>query len=129
MVDKNVWRGVLIAEGLKNQAVLEYIHIIKTDFERLESEEGLGEFHFHKIEVDDILVDKVVEIATRDLKEGWYFHLVKDNKMKVMFTGKCLEVTKGNEAQFDNVKKYGLSLGIHEDQIQLERLIDNPYDE
>ena len=95
MTNKNVWRGILIEEGFNDKSILEKVHIIETKIEQLEGEEGLGDFHFHKVEVDDSTVNEFVELASRDTIEGWFTHLINGSNMKVIFTGKCFEVTEG----------------------------------
>jgi hypothetical protein len=125
----NVWKGVIIQEGLKDSSILEHVKIVKTDMERLEEEEGLGDFHFHKVEVNDQDLNTVVEMAMNGLRESWYMHLVNGERMKVIFSGKVFEVQKGDTNQFKKIKEYAISQGILEEQIEVERLIDNPYDE
>lgn len=126
---QNVWRGVLIEEAFADDTILDYVEILRTDAAKLEGEEDKGAFHFHKIAIPDEQLSRVIEFARHSIKKGWYFHLVKYDQMKVIFAGKVFEITKGNKHQFDNVRKYGMSLGILEGQLSLERLMDNPYDE
>jgi hypothetical protein len=105
------------------------VRIVKEKVERLEGEEDLGEFHFYNIEVEEKDLPMAVQEATHSLRPSWYFHLVKGDQMKVMFRGKVFDVTSGDTSQLEAVKKYEMENGVHEEQIQLERLFDNPYDE
>lgn len=125
----NFWKGVIIEEGLEEKTILSMVKIVRTDLEKLESEEDVGELHFHKVEIDDKQLESFIELSMKNLLDSWYIHLVKDGVMKVIFRNKVFEATKGDTQQFNNIKRYALSQGILEEQIEVERLIDNPYDE
>lgn len=127
--DLGPWRGVLIEESLEDPTVLNRMHIVGTMSERLEGEEDRGEFHFHKVEVDNDALKGVLQDASESIKDSWYFHLVSGDRMIVVFRGRVFEATKGRANEFDAIRAFALSQGIHPEQLQLERLMDNPYDE
>jgi len=128
-MNASVWKGVIIEEGLKDTTLLNQVKIVRTDMEQLESEGEMGTLHFHKVEVEGTKIDEVVEMAKNSLLHSWYIHLVKDGEMKVIFEDIAFEVRKGDTEQLRNIKEYALSQDILEEQIELDRLIDNPYDE
>jgi hypothetical protein len=47
--------------------------------------------------------------------------------MIVVFKGKSFEFTKLQKDKIEQAKKYGMSIGIIEEQVQFQELIDNPY--
>jgi hypothetical protein len=125
----HAWRGVAIEEGFEDRSLFDHLHVVATQAERLEGEDEQGEFHFHKVEVADPQLHAAMEAAKRTLRPSWYFHLVREGKMVVLFRGKAFEVAQGDALQLQMVKEYGLAQGIHEDQLCLERLFLSPYDE
>jgi hypothetical protein len=125
----DLWRGVAIAEGFTSGDVIAESHTVRTKKEVLEGEEGLGEFNFHFIEVPDAQIDQIVETATKTLKPSWYIHLVKDGRMIVAFEDKSFTIAKDDADAIAAVKDYAITHGVHPEQIELERLFDNPYDD
>lgn len=125
---KNVWQGVLIEESLISNSLLDHIKIIATRLARLEGEEDKGDFHFHNVEVSDDNLELVLDLAQKNLKPSWYFHLVKQDRMKVVYPGKIFEITKGSRESFKAARNYGISLGILSDQLDFEDLIHRPFD-
>jgi len=123
------WRGIAIEEGFEGRSLFPNLTVIGTETQRLEGEDALGEFHFHKVEVTDIQLPALLKEAIRTLRPSWYFHLVQAGKMIVIFRGKSFEVVQGDACRLLEVKEYALAQGIHEDQLRLERLFENPYDE
>ena len=126
-----VWRGIAITEGFDDPSVLATMHIVATKTEQLEGEEGMGTFHFHKVEVDGADVDSVLERVSLAIKPSWFLHVISGDGslMKVVFRGKCFSIQKGDDEALHAVIAYGKQNGVHEDQLHLHRLFDNPYDE
>lgn len=101
--------------------------VVDTKTTTLEGETNRGEFHFHSVEVKDDIFDEVVQFASQYIKNSWYFHLVKNNELLVMFQNLVFKAYKGNAEEFKRIREYALSQGIHPNQLPLERLIENPY--
>ncbi|WP_067665815.1 hypothetical protein [Nocardia miyunensis] len=128
MTDR-VWRGVAIAESFTCDSVITNSTTIRTDAQALEGEGSLGQWHFHFIEVADSEIDMVVGEALRTLKPSWYLHLVNADRMIVVFEGRSFTITQDDTHGIAEVKEYAVGFGVHPEQIELERLFDNPYDE
>ncbi len=122
-----VWEGVIIEESLESKYLLKLAKIVKTEQSILESEEEKGFLHFHNIEVEDDKKAKFVEEAKNAIKQGWYLHICKDGKMIVVFKGQSFGFTKSQKDKIEQAKKYGMSIGIIEEQVQFQELIDNPH--
>ena len=120
-----VWKGVIIEESLDDKFLLKLVKIVETRKETLESEEEKGFLHFHNIEVSDDKEKEFVKKAKSCIKQGWYLHICKDKKMVIVFKGKSFDVAKGQKDKFAKAKKYGVSIGILEEQLEIEGLIDN----
>jgi hypothetical protein len=127
--DSTPWKGVLIAESLENGQIPHSITTVKTKNLTLEGEEKRGIFHFHNVEIKDKDVTKVLESIKKDLLDRWYFHMVKGDELIVIFKGKSFTAHKGNNDEVEEIRRYGISQGILEEQLGLERLFESPYDE
>lgn len=123
-----MWKGVIIRESLQDISVLNDVSIVNTRESRLESEEGRGTFHFHSIEVSEDKIVHVLESLKKSLKPNWYIHLVKGDDIQVIFSGTMMRAKRGNAKEFEAIKTYALSKGIHADQLPLEHLLDHPFD-
>jgi len=122
-----MWKGVIIEESLEDKNILGDVEIAHTNTTTLEEEDNRGNFHFHKVQVSDDKIEKVIEIAKSSLKKGWYMHFCKGNEMIVMFKGKIFKHKKGNKASLTKILEYGLSLGINKSQLPDDRLIGDPW--
>lgn len=128
MINGDLWKGVFIEEGFEDLSALDYALIKQTDSWEFEGEVGRGKFHFHKIEVYGAKLDEFVKLAQQAIKDSWYLHLVKGDSMKVIFSEIVFNVSRGDKEQFNHIRKYAISEGIHPEQLDLERLLDNPFD-
>ena len=130
-ITSNPWHGVAITESFNDLSVLEKVHVVATKIEHLEGEEGIGTFHFHNVEVSDADIDQVVTLVSSAIKPNWFLHLISGagDRMIVVFHGKHFDVQKSDDQALREVVEYGKQQGIHEDQLQLHRLFDNPYDD
>lgn len=122
-----MWKGVLIGESLVGPKIPSEIKIVHTKVTTLEDEEEKGQFHFHTVTVTDENRENVVEFISKNIKEGWYFHLVKNGEMIVIFRSKVWHAHKGNQQEIEKIRNYALSQEIIAEQLPLEKLFDNPY--
>jgi len=119
----DVWKGVIIEESLENKEILEDVEVMSQKTSKLESEEGKGTFHFDKVNVSDLVIEKVVRKAKKGIKQGWYMHLCKQDVMIVIFKDKSFRYIKGDKEGMKEIRSYGTSVGINEAQLPDERLI------
>ncbi len=123
-----VWKGVIIEESLGDKKLLDLVKIINTYKNTLENEEEKGFLHFHKIELEDSRKDKFIPRAKQAIKQGWYMHICKGNKMAVIFRNRIFEFTDKEKTKINQARDYGLSVGIKKEQLTFENLIKNPHD-
>lgn len=122
------YKGVLIEESLDDTSILSKITIVSTKTTALEGEENRGEFHFNNVEVSENVLNEVLDFISAHIQDGWYFHLVKDDEIIVVFHNKVMKAHKGNTDKIEKIKEYGISQGILKEQLEIESLIDNPWD-
>lgn len=125
--DSHDWRGVIIEESLSDLTLLNRVAIVATVKRSLEGDKD-SSLRFHKVEVSELRVETVIQMARATIKPGWYIHLVNANVMKVIFLGRVFEIHAGDINKFEEVRKYGMRHGIKEEQLGLEHLMVKPFD-
>ena len=126
-----MWKGVLIAESLEcDEGVRELVQVTGRSKRRLEREGSRGEFTFCAIEVQDRDVDSLMRrVAERLRSPGWYFHVERERVIKVAYPGKVMEMSEADPESIRAARDYGVSIGIHPEQLQFERFMGNPFDQ
>ena len=124
-----LWLGVLIEESLEDPAVLKKVSIVSTECTHLEDETQGQQLQFNKIEVSESDVEDICLEVSRVIRPTWYFHIVSGSKMFVVFRDEIMKAEKSDPESIERIIKYGTTHGILPEQIELHRLIDNPYDE
>ena len=125
------WRGVLIAESLTGGAgIWVLVAVTSRSNSRLEREESRGEYTFCHVEVADADVDQLMRRVAAALKSpGWYFHVERNGVIKVAYPGQVMEMSGDTPHSIEAARAYGLSIGIHPDQLCFERFMGNPFDQ
>lgn len=120
-----VWRGVILKESLEDEKLLKLVIILKTDVARLEKENRV--MTFYNIEVEDSKKEEFVQKAIKAIKPKFYIHIVKDGIMYVIFKDKMFKFSK-NYPELETAREYGKSIGILEEQMNFEHIINHPFD-
>ena len=114
---EGVFQGVIIEESLRDVAVLTDIRITSTEVESVTEKHQtpwLTCWTLHTVEIEAGEAPGIAEKISRsmDTRDNWYADF-KNNKLHfVIFRDKIFCVELGNSAQYEEVVKYGLSLGI-----------------
>ena len=69
------------------------------------------------------------EVAKRLRSPGWYFHVERDRAIKVAYPGKVTEMSGDDPGSIQAAREYGVSVGIHPEQLCFERFMGNPFDQ
>ena len=125
------WRGVLIAGSLHDDpGIWDLVTVTGRSRQRLEREGSRGEFTFCNVEVADEDVDSLLQwVAERLLSPGWYFHLERDQEIKVAYPGRVMQMSAHAPATIQAARDYGVAIGIHPEQLRFERFMGNPFDQ
>ena len=123
--ENRVWRGVILEESLEDKSLLSLVKIVGTKKEKLEGENRF--MTFHKIEVKEKDKDKFIHKVVKSIKYGFYTHLVKEGVMYVVFKGHMYKFSKGFP-ELEMAKDEGRKMGIPEEQMPFEHLVDHPFD-
>jgi len=81
----------------------------------------------HSIELEDEKKDKFVEDVKSAIKQGWYIHICKGDRIIIIFKDRSFEFAEHEKDRINEAQKYGESIGIHPAQLPSENLIRNPF--
>ena len=115
-------KGVIIGESLESLSILEKIKIIDTEIEPVTEKHKtpwIKQWTLHTVE---ILEDQADEIAKElseilDSEHNWYADFKNANFHYIIFRNKVFKVDRSKKQQYDNVTKYGVSLGTPDHQL------------
>ena len=115
-------KGVVIEESLQNLEILKQLKIISSKIEKVvESHKTpwLKQWTLHAVEIDEDdaqnIADKVSVVL--DSKHDWYADFKNDKYHFIIFRNKVFRVNRNNPEEYKEVKKYGISLGIPDYQL------------
>jgi hypothetical protein len=116
------YKGVIIKESLENQDILKDVKILETKVEEVTEEHKTPwtkQWTLHTVEIPENQAKNVAEkISTAlDSKHDWYADFKNDTHHYIIFRNKIFFVDKRSKEQYDEAKKYGISLGIPEYQV------------
>ena len=114
--------GVIIEESLENKKVLEKVKIIKTEVENVTEEHKtpwIKQWTLHTVEIpEENSLNIAKEISNSlDSQHNWYADFKNDNYHYIIFRNKIFKINRTSKEQYDEAKKYGISLGIPEYQV------------
>jgi hypothetical protein len=125
--------GVIIEESLENKDVLQKVKIVKTEVEKVTKEHKtpwIKQWSLHTVEIPENQVDEIAGDLSNflDSEHDWYADFKNDRFHYVIFHKKIFKVDRFKPEQYQDVTKYGVSLGIPDYQLdfsphikQLER--------
>ncbi len=115
--------GVIIEESLTNKDILKNLKILNTRIEKVTPKHEtpwLEQWTLHTVEIPEDEMSKVAEEIGKalDTSHGhWYADFKNAKKHFIIFKDKIFQVDRYNQEQYDEIKRYGMSLGIPEYQV------------
>lgn len=127
----NNYKGDIIEESLKNKGVLKGINIISRRVEEVTDEHQtpwLSQWTLDTIEVAENEAESLAEKLGKalDAEHGWYIDYRNDKYHFVIFRDKVFKLDRNNKSDYDEMIKYGLSIGTPD--YQLPNFADLPID-
>jgi hypothetical protein len=109
--------GVIIEESLEQKNVLKNLKIIKTDVEHVTKKHmtpWLKKWTLHTVEISEDDADRTAKDLSRSLdsKHSWYSDFKNKKFHYIIFRNKIFKVKRNNKGQYEEVKKFGMALGI-----------------
>ena len=116
--------GVIIEESLEDKSVLKKVEILSTKIEKVTKEHQtswLSKWTLHTVEIPENKTREISEEISKSLdsKHGgaWYADFKNDTHHFIIFRNKIFHIDRQSEEQYDKAKRYGISLGIPEYQV------------
>lgn len=118
------YKGTIIEESLENKAVLKKVKILSTKLEKVTEKHKtpwIKQWTMHLVEVPENKAREIAEEISKSLdpKQGgsWYADFKTKTHAHIIFRNKVFFIDRTNKEQYDEAKKYGLSLGIPKHQV------------
>ena len=116
------YKGVIIEESLENKDILKDVKILDTKVEEVTEEHKtpwIKQRTLHTVEIPENQVQDIAEKISKalDSKHNWYADFKTDTNHYIIFRDKVFFVDRHSKEQYDEAKKYGISLGIPEYQV------------
>lgn len=116
------YHGVIIEESLDNKEVLDKVKIIKTKISPVVEKHRtpwVKQWTMHTFEIKEEDGDKIAEQLSRDLDKdhAWYADFKNENYHFIIYRGKIFKVDLKNPTAYQDAKKFGISLGIPDYQV------------
>lgn len=120
----NDFKGVIIEESLDDKDVLKKVKILETEVESVTKEHKTPWLKQWTLRTVEIPGDKARSIAEKisksiDLKHdnSWYADFKNNSTHFIIFRNKVFKVDRGKKEEYEIVRKYGISIGIPEYQL------------
>jgi hypothetical protein len=111
------FNGVVIEESLESKDVLRKVKIIETKVEKVIEEHKtpwIEQWTLHTVEIFENQASEIAEDLSKSLdsEHSWYADFRNDNFHYIIFRNKIFKVDRFKPEQYQDVIKYGVSLGI-----------------
>lgn len=118
------YKGVIIEESLGDKSVLKKVKITITKVEPISPKHKtpwLKQWSLHTVELGENKAEDIAEEISKSLdyshNSSWYADFKNDKYHFIIFKGKIFKIKLDDTDGFKQAKKYGISLGIPEYQV------------
>ncbi len=116
------YKGVIIEESLDDSDVLKDVSILETKIEEVTEEHKtpwIKKWTLHTVEIPNDKADEVSEKLSQSLEKehNWYADFKNNLYHYIIFRNKVFKVDLKNPELYKDAKKFGISLGIPEYQV------------
>lgn len=121
--------GTIIEESLANKDVLADVVILSTEVEPVAPNHQtpwLTQWTLHKVEITEDQAQDIAEEISDSLDENheWYADFKNERIHFIIFRNKIFKISRASKEEYLQAKKYGISLGIPEHQLDFSPEID-----
>jgi len=122
------FKGVIIEESLEKKDVLHKVKILSTKVEKVTEEHKtpwIKQWTLHTVEIPEDQADSVAEELSKSLdsEHDWYADFKNDKIHYFIFRNKVFKVDRSKKEEYDEVTRYGISLGIPDYQVDFSKEI------
>lgn len=116
------YKGVIIKESLKDFTILKQLKVIFTEVETVKESHKtpwLKQWTLHTVEVNEDEAQDIAEklSAALETEHNWYADFKNEKCHYIVFSNKVFKVDRSEQEEYEEVKKYGMSLGIPDYQL------------
>lgn len=115
--------GVIIEESLAQRGVLKELKVLETEIEpvteRMKTPQ-LKQWTLHTVEIPETKVTTISERLSKDLEQKWYADYKNGKYHYIIYKSKVFKVDLKNPVLYKEAKRYGISLGIPEHQVDFK---------
>lgn len=118
------YQGVIIEESLENKEILKKVKVISTKVEKVTDEHQtpwLSQWTLYTVEIPEskakAIAEEVSGLLDRAHSGSWYADFKNNTHHYIIFRDKVFHIDRKSKEQYDEVKRYGISLGIPEYQV------------
>ncbi|MBI2645272.1 hypothetical protein HYW94_03825 [Candidatus Uhrbacteria bacterium] len=114
--------GTIIEESLEKKDILKKIKITETIIKKVTKNyqtPWISQWTLHTVEIPEYeaqIIAKELSVSL-DSQHDWYADFKNDTHHYIIFRDKIFFVDRQSKNEYDEAKKYGLSLGIPEYQV------------
>ena len=114
--------GVIIEESLEDKSILKEIKIEKTKINKVIEKHKtpwLMQWTLHTVKIPEKQAERIAQELSKALESAhnWYADFKNEELHFIVFRNKVFRIERASKEQYDEAKKYGLSLGIPEYQV------------
>lgn len=118
----NHYKGVIIEESLEDKKPLAMVKIIGTKVEKVIEKHKTPWVHQWTLHTVEIPEDRTREVAEKlslalDSQHSWYADFRNKTHHYIIFHNKVFFIDRTSTEQYDEAKRWGISLGIPEYQV------------
>jgi len=118
----NNYKGIIIAESLANNNILDKVNIISTEIEKVTNEHKtpwVEQWTMHTVEIPENGSEKIIEQISKDLDpdHNWYADFKNSDFHYIIFKDKVFKIDRSKSEQYNEVTQYGVSIGIPDYQL------------
>jgi len=116
------YEGMIIEESLENIHILSQVKILETKVEPVTDEHKtpwVNKWTLHTIEIEENKADEISSIISKalDTEHDWYVDYRNYKFHYVIYSDKVFKIDRSKSYLYEEIKKYGLSKGIPEYQL------------
>ena len=121
MTNQN-YNGVIIEESIEDNSIIKKLKVLNTEVEKVTEEHKtpwIKQWTLHTVEIPKNQADNIAKELSEilDSEHNWYADFKNNNFHYIIFRNKVFKVDRSKKEQYDEVTKYGVSLGIPDYQL------------
>lgn len=123
------YTGTIIEESLENKDVLNDVEILSTKISPVTESDHtpwIKQWTLHKVEIAEDEAQDIAEDLSEALDDNhaWYADFKNESWHYIIFRNKIFKISRTSKEEYNIAKKYGISLGIPEHQVDFSPEID-----